>query len=197
VGRLGRVTAPRIVLASRSARRLELLSALGLEVEVDPADVAEARSDGEAPATMVARLAQAKAAAAAVRAPDALVIAADTTVALGDEILEKPRDTAENALFLRRLAGRDHLVHTGHCLAYRGRAMVEVRTTTVRFRSLDDREIAWYAGSGEGLDKAGGYGIQGLGACLIERVEGCYTTVVGLSLPTVVRLARELGVRVV
>jgi len=191
------VTPPRIVLASRSARRLELLTALGLHVEVDPTDVPEAREHGEAPEAMVARLARAKAAAAASRSGDALVIAADTTVALGDEVLEKPQDAAENARFLRRLAGRAHVVHTGHCLVYGGRAVEEVRTTVVRFRDLDDHEIVWYAASGEGLDKAGGYGIQGLGACLVEAVEGCYTTVVGLSLPTVVRAARALGVRVV
>jgi septum formation protein len=185
------------VLASRSPRRLALLAGLGLDVEVDPADVSEARRPGESPEAMVARLSRDKACLVAARRPDALVIAADTTVAVAGEVLEKPHDAGENVRFLRRLAGRDHLVHTGHCLVYGARSVAEVRTTTVRFRALDDDEVAWYAASGEGLDKAGGYAIQGLGACLVDAVEGCYTNVVGLSLPTVVRGSRSLGVRLV
>jgi septum formation protein len=191
------VSHPPIVLASRSPRRLALLEGLGIDFAVDPADVSEVRSAGEKPDAMVARLCRTKALAVAARHPDALVIAADTTVAAGDEVLEKPRDELENATFLRRLSGRDHVVHTGHCLVHEGRVVDEVRTTTVRFRSLDEAEIAWYAASGEGLDKAGGYAIQGLGACLVDAVEGCYTNVVGLSLPTVLLAARALGVRLV
>lgn len=170
---------------------------MGLEFDVDPADVPEIRTASEPPATMVARLCRAKASAVAERHPGALVIAADTTVAIGDEVLEKPRDALENAAFLRRLSGRDHVVHTGHCLVHAGRVVEEVRSTTVRFRELDEVDVAWYAASGEGLDKAGGYAIQGLGACLVDAVHGCYTNVVGLSLPTVLRGARTLGVRLV
>jgi septum formation protein len=191
------VSSPRIVLASRSPRRVALLRELGLSAQLVPADLPEGRADGERPEAMVDRLAREKALTVARDHGDALVIAADTTVALADEILEKPRDALENERFLRRLTGRSHLVHTGHCLVLAGRVVGAVRTTEVRFRSLDDEEIAWYAASGEGLDKAGGYAIQGLGAALVEGVHGCYTNVVGLSLPTVLRCARELGVRLV
>ncbi|CAN5780909.1 Maf family protein [soil metagenome] len=188
---------PRIVLASRSPRRLALLVSIGLDVEVAPADVPETRGAGEPPSDMVARLAGAKARAVAERFTGALVIAADTTVAIEDEVLEKPRDAHENTAFLRRLAGRTHVVHTGHCLMLDGRSAREVRTTEVRFRPLDDAEIGWYVASGEGLDKAGGYAVQGLGACLVDTIAGCYTNVVGLSLPSVIASARGLGVRLV
>jgi septum formation protein len=191
------VTSPRLVLASRSPRRVALLRDLGLSVAVVPSYVPEGRRPEETPEAMVTRLARDKALAVAADQGDALVIAADTTVAIGDEVLEKPHDEAENGLFLRRLAGRDHVVHTGHCLALAGRSVEAVQTTVVRFRPLDDDEVAWYAASGEGLDKAGGYAIQGLGAALVESVHGCYTNVVGLSLPTLLRAARELGVRLV
>jgi septum formation protein len=197
LGRLVGVNVSRLVLASRSPRRLALLEGLGLSFEVDPPDLSEERHAGESPVAMVARLSRAKALAVAARHPDALVVAADTTVATDGEVLEKPRDASENAAFLRRLSGRDHVVHTGHCLVHAGCVVDEVRSTTVRFRTLDEDEVAWYAASGEGIDKAGGYAIQGLGACLVEAVDGCYTNVVGLSLPTVLRGARALGVRLV
>jgi septum formation protein len=126
-----------------------------------------------------------------------LVIAADTTVVLDGEMLGKPRDVAEAAAFVARLAGRDHWVHTGHALRLGAREASVLRSTRVRFRALDAAEVADYAATGEGLDKAGGYAIQGLGATLIDGIDGCYGAVVGLSLPAVLLAARELGVRLV
>lgn len=186
-----------IVLASGSPRRRELLAGLGLAFEVAPADVDETPEPDEAPLDLVRRLAAAKAAAVADARPEALVIAADTVVVIDGRALGKPRDAAENRDFVRELSGRSHTVFTGHALALGGRSEVEVCRTEVTFRPLDDGEIERYVGSGEGLDKAGGYGIQGLGAALVPRVEGCYFNVVGLSLATVVAAARRLGVALV
>ncbi len=190
---------PPIVLASGSPRRRELLAGLGVAFEVDVPDVDEARAPGEDAAAMVVRLARAKAAAVADRhragAATPLVIAADTTVVVDGAVLEKPRDALEAAAFVARLAGRVHEVHTGHALRLGDLEVAEVRTTRVRFRPLDADEVRAYAATGEGLDKAGGYAIQGRGAALIEGIEGCYGTVVGLSLPWLVVAARRLGVR--
>ena len=219
-------TAPPLVLASASPRRRELLAGLGLSFEIDVPDVDESPLVGESPDAMVMRLARAKARAVATRratagaraaatagaatgvpvgaasAPDRpipvpLVIAADTTVVLDGQALAKPRDVAEAAAFLTRLAGRTHLVHTGHALRLGAREATALRSTAVRFRALDAREIDDYAATGEGLDKAGGYAIQGIGATLIDGIDGCYGAVVGLSLPAVLLAARELGVRLV
>jgi septum formation protein len=190
---------PALVLASASPRRRELLAGLGLTFEIDVPDVDEAQLDGEAPAAMVLRLASAKARAVAERrAPERpLVIAADTTVVIDGEAIAKPRDVAEAAAFVARLAGRTHVVHTGHALRLGDREAIALRTTRVRLRALDEREVRAYAATGEGLDKAGGYAIQGIGATLIDGIDGCYGAVVGLSLPAVVLAARELGVRLV
>jgi septum formation protein len=186
---------PSIVLASGSPRRRELLSALGLTFEVLPADLDETPEPGEAPAALVSRLSRAKAAHVAAQRPEALVIAADTVVVLDGEILGKPRDMEENRDFIARLAGREHQVHTGHALELAGRSAAAVRMTRVRFRPLTTGEIRDYAATGEGLDKAGGYAIQGVGAALVPHIEGCYFSVVGLSVATVVELAADLGVR--
>ncbi len=190
---------PPIVLASGSPRRRELLAGLGVAFEVDVPDVDEVRTPGEDAAAMVLRLARAKAAAVVDRHRDAprapLVIAADTTVVVDGAVLEKPRDVAEAGAFVARLGGRVHEVHTGHALRLGDREVAEVRTTRVRFRPLDPDEVQAYAATGEGLDKAGGYAIQGRGAALVEGIEGCYGTVVGLSLPWLVVAARRLGVR--
>lgn len=188
-----------LVLASASPRRRELLAGLGLSFEIDVPDVDETPMPGEPPEAMVLRLARAKALAVARRrAPErSLVVAADTTVVVDGEMLAKPADAAEAAAFVARLSGRVHLVHTGHALRCGDREASALRTTRVRFRELTPQEIADYAASGEGLDKAGGYAIQGLGATLIDGIDGCYGAVVGLSLPALVLAARELGVRLV
>lgn len=181
------------MLASASPRRRELLASLGLSFAVEPADVDESVADGEGPAALVARLAGAKAAKLAAVRPDHLVLAADTTVVVAGEVINKPPTPAENAEYLRRLSGRTHEVYTGHALRLRGASEDMVVRTRVTFRDLTEHEVAWYVASGEGVDKAGGYAIQGRGASLVAGIEGCYTNVVGLSLPAVVEAARRLG----
>jgi septum formation protein len=189
--------APPLLLASASPRRRALLAALGARFEVVPADVDEDAGPGEAPEATAARLAAAKAAAVAERRPEARVLAADTVVILDGASLGKPRDAAENRAFLRRLAGVPHTVVTAHVLRGPEGAAAASVATEVRLRRLRDHEIERWARSGEGLDKAGGYAIQDLGAALVDEVHGCYSNVVGLSLPAVVALAAQLGVDLV
>jgi len=185
---------PAVVLASGSPRRLELLRRLGVEPEVQAADVDEAPLPGEAPAATVARLAAAKARAVAPP-PGALVVAADTEVVLDGVVLGKPVDADEAAAVLRSLSGRDHRVLTGVHVRCDDREAAAVEETIVRFRPLGDDEIAAYVAGPEPYDKAGGYGIQGAGGAFVDRIEGSDTNVVGLPLATVVRLATEVGVR--
>ena len=181
-----------VVLASGSPRRRDLLTALGTRFEVRPADVDETPLPGEEPRVLAARLAEAKARAVAV--PDeALIIAADTVVTLDGEALGKPRDAEENRSFLRRLAGRPHQVHTAHHLIRGGRSLAPIVTTEVVLRTLSDGEIERWVARGEGSDKAGGYAIQDHGAVLVGEIRGCYSNVIGLSLPALVAAAAELG----
>jgi septum formation protein len=170
---------------------------LGADFEVRPADVDETPGAHEAPETMARRLAAAKAAAVAAELGGALVLAADTVVVLDGESLGKPHDVEENQRFLERLAGRWHQVITAHHLIRGSHERAVAVTTEVRLRALGAHEIASWAASGAGLDKAGGYAIQDLGAALVADVRGCYTNVVGLSLPAVVREAARLGVELV
>lgn len=186
-----------ILLASASPRRRELLAGLGLNVKTHATDIDEAVGEGEDAQALVSRLAASKAAVVGARQSGSLVIAGDTVVVIDDEILNKPADAAENRAYLARLAGRTHEVYTGHALRIGERSDDVVVRTLVTFRQLDAEEIDNYVASGEGLDKAGGYAIQGRGAALVERIEGCYSNVVGLSLPTVVESARRLGVKLV
>jgi septum formation protein len=197
---------PAIVLASASPRRRELLAALGLPFAVRPVDLDETPRPGEAPRAYVARLAVEKAAAADSHHGE-LVLAADTVVVLpgegedgGPALLGKPADPAEAEAMLARLAGREHVVFTGVALvgggdgaAGGGRRAVAIEESRVRIAPLGPDEIAWYVATGEPLDKAGAYAIQGIGALFVEAVEGNYSNVVGLPLPAVSRLFRELG----
>jgi len=180
-----------VVLASSSPRRRQLLGLLGITPEVAPADIDESWRNGEAPLAHCERLAREK--AAAVHRPEALVIAADTIVVLDGEILGKPKDAVEAAAMLRRLAGREHVVHTAVAVAYRNDTISGVESTRVWMRALDDDAIAAYVATGEPLDKAGAYGIQGYGAIIVERIEGDYFTVMGLGLGRMVGLMREVG----
>ena len=180
-----------VVLASSSPRRRQLLGLLGIAPEVVPADIDESWRNGEAPLAHCERLAREK--AAAVHRPHALVIAADTIVVLDGDILGKPKDAAEAAAMLRRLAGREHVVHTAVALAYRNDTVSGVETTRVWMRALDGDAIAAYVATGEPLDKAGAYGIQGYGAIIVERIEGDYFTVMGLGLGRMVGLMRDVG----
>lgn len=170
---------------------------LGLPFTVSPAAIDEGPMPRDTPYHLASRLSQAKAAVVAARYPEAVVVAADTTVELDGELLEKPRNADENRAFIARLSGRCHVVHTGHAISWQGRTAHTVVSSTVTFRQLTADEIDWYVATGEGLDKAGGYGIQGFGSVLVLSICGCYFNVVGLSLPTVVTLARHLGVSLV
>jgi septum formation protein len=184
----------RIILASGSPRRRELLTGLGLQFDIVPADIDETPLAAETPEKLVERLSISKAKTIAETHPDALVIAADTTVALGQEVLEKPKDAAQNKVFIERLQGRMHEVFTGHALVYQGKLESAVKRSEVHFRPLTAHEINAYVATGEGSDKAGGYAIQGRGAALIPHIVGCYFNVMGISVAAVVELAAGLGV---
>ncbi len=184
---------PPLVLASSSPRRRELLGHLGLTFEAVPADIDETPAATEMPPALAWRLSVAKAQAVAMSHPQALVIAADTVVALAGASLGKPADEAENRAFIERLSGRTHTVLTGHALELGGKRVERVLRTSVTFRALSAREVLWYVASGEGLDKAGGYAIQGRGAALVREVRGDYSNVVGLSLAYVLEAAQSLG----
>ena len=182
---------PRLVLASGSPRRRELLSGLGLRFEVRPPEVDETPLPGEDPGAYVERLAAAKARAGA--ANDEVVIAADTTVVVDGEILGKPADAAEARAMLGRIAGRWHEVLTAVAVGSPAGGAAGVATSQVRMAEMTAERIAWYVATGEPLDKAGAYAIQGLGALLVEEVRGNYTNVVGLPLPLVAELCARLG----
>lgn len=183
---------PELVLASASPRRRELLSGLGLRFTVRSSEIDETPRAGEAPGAYVLRLAREK--AQATGRPGELVLAADTSVILAGEILGKPRDDEDAERMLRLLSGREHEVLTGVAvLDASGRLAAEVDRTVVRMAPLSAEEIAWYVATGEPRDKAGAYAIQGLGALFVEAITGSYSNVVGLPVPTVYRLFRELG----
>jgi septum formation protein len=189
----------RLILASASPRRAELLTAAGYVFEVRAADVDEAVRSGESPRDYVLRVAREKALAASNPAEpgfdDAVILGADTTVVVGGDILAKPADDADARRMLMRLSGRAHEVLTGVSVRSSTAEASAVESTAVWFKSLTDEEIAWYVGSGEGRDKAGGYAIQGLGSRFIPRIDGSYSNVVGLPIATVHRLLTEIAAR--
>jgi septum formation protein len=181
-----------LVLASSSPRRSEILTAVGWPFEAHPAGVDETRLPGEPPAEFVTRLAREKAEAVARTRLFGLVLGADTTVVVEGEILEKPRDEEDARRMLRRLSGRWHEVLTGVALvsAETGRASVGLESTRVRFAETGEDEVAWHVETGDVLDKAGAYAIQGRAALFIEAIEGDYWNVVGLPVRLVYELAR-------
>jgi len=185
----------KVILASASPRRQDLLNLIGIKHEVRPANIDETMRPREAPARHAERLAREKASVIAVRDPDLITIGADTVVVINRKVLGKPTDTADAARMLGMLSGREHMVITAVAVA-RGRklrsAIEEVR---VKFRRLRDDEIEAYIATGEPMDKAGAYGIQGFGATIVERVEGDYFAVMGLPLVRLVGLMRDVGVR--
>ncbi|HEX8561255.1 MAG TPA: Maf family protein [Pyrinomonadaceae bacterium] len=183
-----------LILASASPRRSEILTAVGWPFEKHPANVDETRRAGEQAEDFVRRLAREKAEAVAGSRLFGLVLGADTTVVVDGEILEKPRDAADARRMLRRLSGRWHEVLTGVALvrAEAGRAVVGVERTRVRFAETGEEEIAWHVETGDVLDKAGAYAIQGRAALFIEAIEGDYWNVVGLPVRLVYELARGL-----
>jgi|HubBroStandDraft_1064217.scaffolds.fasta_scaffold80720_1 septum formation protein len=184
-----------IVLASASPRRLELLRSLGLDVRVEPSGYDEPDDPSIAPANLAIRHAAAKARDVQARFPDDLVVAADTVVDIDGTALGKPRDRADAARMLRALSGRMHAVHTAYAIAFPGRRdlIQECSTTRVRFYPLADDEIEQYVATGEPMDKAGAYGIQGRAAALVESIDGDFYTVMGFPLARFVRALRRLG----
>ncbi|TVR37025.1 MAG: septum formation protein Maf [Nitriliruptor sp.] len=183
---------PHLVLASGSPRRMELLARLRLHPEQRPADIDEAPLPDEDAYTLVIRLAGTKASVSA-RTDDEVVLAADTVVVYGGRILGKPHDADEAASMLARLSGRTHEVITGIAVRRGATHLTDAVTTRVTFRSLSMADIAWYVSTREPHDKAGAYGLQGAGAVLVERIDGCDTNVIGLPLPHTVALLREVG----
>jgi len=187
---------PELVLASASPRRIELLALLGITPDrVDPADIDETPLKDETPSRLAARLAVSKAEAVAARSPDAVVLAADTVVAVGRRLLEKAADEAEAARFLKLLSGRNHRVFTGVVVAAGGRTVRRVVDTRVSFKVLSEPEIAAYVASGEWRGKAGGYGIQGRAGAFVTRLVGSYPAVMGLPLLETVNLLNGVGWR--
>jgi MAF protein len=185
-----------IILASASPRRRELLSLLELPFSIVVAKVEETNHAGEPPSAMVQRLSRAKARFVAARHPKALVIGADTTVALDGESLGKPADPAEATAMLRALRGRPHRVYSGLTLIHRDRALTDLAESVVWMRNYDDEEMARYVASGDPLDKAGAYAIQHGGFHPVARIEGCYANVMGLPLCHLTRALARFGVRV-
>jgi nucleoside triphosphate pyrophosphatase len=188
----------RLILASASPRRAELLRAAGYEFDVVAADVDESIRVGESPAEYVRRLAAEKSAAvqktvASGVSQDFAVLGADTTVVVDGAILGKPADAADVAQMLRRLSGRRHAVLTGVSVRRGVLELGRVETTAVDFAVLSDDDIAWYVASGEGRDKAGGYAIQGAASRFIPRIDGSYSNVVGLPVACVRDLLTEIS----
>jgi septum formation protein len=186
------------ILASQSPRRRELLASVGFDFDVIPSDVPEVHQQGESPEEYVARLSRDKAAKVAAKYPGSWIIAADTTVLLGDQLLEKPFDASDAARMLGLIAGKTHIVYSGVTLQNDSRNWRETRVaeSEVRMLPLDEREIAWYVATGEPLDKAGAYAVQGIGGLFIDSIHGSYTNVVGLPLALLFQMLRRAGIDV-
>jgi len=178
-----------LTLASASPRRRQLLEMLGIAVEVCPSHIPEQCRPGEAPVAYAERLAREK----ALSVPGALVLGADTTVLLGQELLEKPADAEDAVRMLRRLQGQTHQVITSVALVAGGMMHQATDITAVTFRAADDDFLRAYVATGEPMDKAGAYGIQGYGAALVERVEGDFFGVMGLPVRLVLQLLERVG----
>ena len=184
------MSAPRLILASASPRRRQLLEMLGLEITVQPSHIAEVRHPSETPIGYAERLAREK----AESIPGDLVLGADTTVLLDDQLLEKPADEADALRMLHLLQGRSHSVITSVALRAGGVLRQATDVTAVTFRPCTDRFLRDYIATGEPMDKAGAYGIQGYGAALVERIDGDFFGVMGLPVRLVLRLLEEAGV---
>jgi septum formation protein len=189
------VSGCRVVLASASPRRRDLLHLIGIAHDVRPANIDETMRPREAPRRYAERLAREKASAVATRDPDLITIGADTVVVINRKVLGKPVDAADAARMLRMLSGREHTVITAVAVSRGRKLRSAVEEVRVKFRRLRDDEIEAYIAMGEPMDKAGAYGIQGYGATIVERVEGDYFAVMGLPLVRLVGLMRDVGVR--
>lgn len=184
-----------LILASASPRRADLLREAGFDVEVQPANINEDVISGEPPEVYVRRVAEAKGRAISEGAPGRYVLAADTAVVVDGQILGKPASPEDAGQMLRALSGRSHLVISGVCLMKEGQAVAEteVAVTVVEFAELTPAEVEWYVASGESMDKAGGYGIQGLASRFVTRIDGSYSNVVGLPIAVVYRMCTKAG----
>jgi septum formation protein len=185
----------RLILASKSPRRNELLKQMGFDFEVIPSRVTEDFVQTESPKEHVTRLAEAKARDVASEYPDCWVIAADTIVHINGSILGKPKDREEAVEMLRRLSGQEHWVLTGFSVCHLGKKKgdQEAVQTAVKVKSLTPAEMAWYVQTGEPFDKAGGYAIQGIGSFMVESIRGSYTNVVGLPVCELIQMLNRLG----
>jgi len=185
----------RIILASASPRRADLLKKFGLEFELAPSNIGERPHPDEAPADYITRIARAKVIAVARQREHGLVLGADTVVVLDGRLLGKPENEQSARDMLGLLSGKWHAVMTGVALydIESRREVADYDKTLVRFAQMSDREIAWYLSTGEPMDKAGAYGVQGFGGLFVEEIAGNYYNVVGLPIPLVYRLARRLG----
>ena len=188
------MTAPRLILASQSPRRAQLLRMLGLEFETVPADIDETYRDGEEPAPHAQRLAEEKAQVISARNGGAVVIGSDTVVVLDGAVLGKPTDADDAVRMLLSLQGREHEGATGISVCVDGRTWSGVERVQVRFRAFDEDTARAYAETDEPMDKAGAYGIQGYGATLVEAVAGDYFAVMGLPICRLIGLLQESGV---
>jgi len=188
------VTAPRVVLASASPRRHELLNIIGIAHDVIPANIDESIRGGESPRKHAERLAREKASSVSGRDSGVVAIGADTIVLIDKKILGKPANTVDAGTMLSLLSGREHTVVTAVAVARGRKVCSAVEEVTVKFRKLTDDEIDAYIATGEPMDKAGAYGIQGYGATIVERIEGDYFAVMGLPLVRLISLLGELGV---
>ncbi len=187
--------ARRLILASRSPRRYELLKTAGLDMDIIPSGVTEEILPGEAPKEHVIRLAEAKAQEVGTRYPDRWVVAADTIVCVGDSFLGKPKDHDEAVEMLSLLSGKEHKVFTGFSIQHLAKGVGDQGAveTAVKVKTLTSCEMEWYVRTEEPFDKAGGYAIQGIGSFMIESIRGSYTNVVGLPLCEVLQMLQRLG----
>jgi septum formation protein len=184
-----------VVLASASPRRRQLLNLIGIAHEVLPANIDETMRVRETPRRHTERLAREKASAIAKRDPDLITIGADTIVVVNRKVLGKPRDADDAARMLALLSGREHTVTTAVAVSRGKKLRSAVEEVRVKFRRLRDGEIEAYIATGEPMDKAGAYGIQGYGATIVERIEGDYFAVMGLPIVRLIGLLRDVGVR--
>lgn len=184
----------KVILASQSPRRRQLLELIGIDHEVSPSEIDETVRAGELPEQYAERVAREKVEHVGSRNGDALIVGADTIVVIDDIILGKPRDVEDAARMLRMLSGRSHTVMTAVAAKHNGRTISGVEIVDVTFLPLDDDLITRYIATGEPMDKAGAYGIQGYGATIVRRIDGDYFAVMGLSLVRLFAVLRELGV---
>src|SRR6185503_4251538 len=190
------ISTVRLVLASASARRRELLTAAGLSFVVDPADIDERRRPHEPPEEYAQRVAEEKVVVGRRRHPAVVVLAADTIVLVDDQVLGKPATTGEAAAMLEQISGRAHDVLTGVAVVWPDGKRSRVERTRVWFAPLSAEQIRWYVASGEPMDKAGAYAIQGLASRFVTRIDGSYSNVVGLPVALVYDLCKRAGLLV-